>query len=270
MTGRQLSAALRAGKRVYGTLIVSTSPRWVEAVQPLGLDFVFLDTEHVPIDRATLAWMCQAYRAAGMAPLVRIPRPDPYLACMAADGGACGIIAPYVESAEEVRALRGAVKLRPLKGRLLRALLEADAHPQGELGRYLAERNADGVLVVNVESVPAVEALEAILAVPQLDGVLIGPHDLSISMGIPEQYAHPEFDRTVRQFVAAARARGVGAGIHYSMGIQPQIAWARAGANLIVHDGDITSFARSAGADLAALRAALGDAPAGAAAGPIV
>ena len=116
MTGRQLSRALRSGKRVYGTLIVSHSPRWLDVIEKLGLDFVFIDTEHIAIDRIELSWMCNAYRALGIAPIVRIPSPDPYYASMVMDGGANDIIAPYVETVEQVKALSGAVKLRPIKG----------------------------------------------------------------------------------------------------------------------------------------------------------
>jgi 2-keto-3-deoxy-L-rhamnonate aldolase RhmA len=60
MTGGGLRAALRAGKRVYGPLIVSPSPRWLDTVTGLGLDFVFIDTEHIALDRMALSWMCQA------------------------------------------------------------------------------------------------------------------------------------------------------------------------------------------------------------------
>ena len=115
MTGNELRGALHEGTYVYGTLIVSTSPHWVQAVQSLQLDFVFIDTEHIAIERQTLAWMCQAYTGIGVAPLVRIPSPDPYQACMVLDGGASGVIVPYVETPEQVEKLAGAVKMRPLK-----------------------------------------------------------------------------------------------------------------------------------------------------------
>jgi 4-hydroxy-2-oxoheptanedioate aldolase len=75
----------------------------VNHAKSTGLDFVFIDTEHIPIDRVTLSWMCQAYRLADLAPMVRIPEPDAYQACMALDGGASGIVAPYVETAEQAR-----------------------------------------------------------------------------------------------------------------------------------------------------------------------
>ena len=124
MTRKQLRTALRSGQRVYGTLIVSDSPRWPAQVAQIGLDFVFIDTEHISIDRKALSWMCQTYSALGLPPIVRIPAPDPYAATMALDAGAAGIIAPYIETVEQVRALRGATKLRPIKGARLEAVVE--------------------------------------------------------------------------------------------------------------------------------------------------
>src|SRR5277367_4121726 len=119
MSPAEFKARLRAGQNLYGTLIVSTSPRYPAEVVKVGFDFVFIDTEHIAIDRSLLSWMCQTYRGYGLTPVVRIPAPDPYQACMAMDGGACGLIAPYIETAAQARALVGAVKYRPLKGRKL-------------------------------------------------------------------------------------------------------------------------------------------------------
>ncbi len=263
MTGRDLSEALRSGRRVYGTMVAAPCPRWPGIVRGAGLDFVFIDTEHNALDRLQLAWMCEAYRAVGVAPIVRIPEPDPYRACMVLDGGAEGIIAPYVETPEQVQALRGAARFRPLKGQRLQQALAASPAPsplEPQLADYLARRNAGTVLIVNIESTPAMAALDEILAVPGLDAVLIGPHDLSCSLGIPEQYGHPRFDEAVRTIFRKARARSVGAGIHFWTSIEREIRWAKEdGANLIVHSGDVMFFGQALGTDLEALRGALGD-----------
>ena len=114
MTSKRLRAALHSGARIYGTLIVADSPRWPAQVARIGLDFVFIDTEHIALDRGRLSWMCQTYAALGLVPIVRIPSPDPYAATMALDAGAAGIVAPYVETVAQVKALHGAVKLRPI------------------------------------------------------------------------------------------------------------------------------------------------------------
>jgi 2-keto-3-deoxy-L-rhamnonate aldolase RhmA len=173
------------------------------------LDFVFIDTEHITIDREKLSWMCQAYRYAGLAPVVRIGSPDPYAACQILDGGACGLIAPYVETAAEVRELVGAVKRRPVKGAKLRAALSLQTPFEPALEAYVATQNRAHSLIVNIESVPAIEALDEILAVDGLDAVLIGPHDLSCSLGQPERYDTPEFEAAVTDIFRRARAAGI-------------------------------------------------------------
>ena len=63
MRGKELGEALRSGKRVYGMNTISTSPMWPAALASVGLDLIFIDTEHIPIDRDRLSWMCNAYSA---------------------------------------------------------------------------------------------------------------------------------------------------------------------------------------------------------------
>ena len=259
MNGLELSNALKAGRRVYGTLITSASPHLPQRLRNVGLDFVFIDTEHIPIDDHDLSWMCQTYCEMNLVPLVRIPEPDPYRACKVLDGGAGGIVAPYVESVEQVQALRGAVKLRPLKGKKLAGVLDGTAMPGDELASYLRTHNADRLLIINIESVPAVENIDCLLDVPDIDAVLIGPHDLSVSLEIPEQYDDPRFDATVRQVIEKARAAGVGAGIHFWASLEQEIQWARYGANLFLHSADVLLFAAALRSDLKAAREALGD-----------
>lgn len=259
MNGKQLAAALRNGKRVYGTLIVSTSPRWADEVAKLGIDFVFIDMEHMPIQREQLSWMCHTYRAMNVAPIVRIPYPDPYEACVALDGGACGIIAPYVETVEQVKALRGAVKLRPLKGRKLQEILDGEESLKPGLADYISARNEENVLIINIESQPAIDALDDLLKVPQLDALLIGPHDLSCSLDIPEQYNDSIFARAVRIIAQKARAAGVGAGIHYFWGIEQEIDWCKEGINMLIHSSDMMLFAESMARDLKIIKEALGE-----------
>jgi 4-hydroxy-2-oxoheptanedioate aldolase len=260
MNSQQLIQALHAGRRVYGTLIVSPSPMYFQAVKSLNLDYVFIDTEHVPLDRHAVAWMCQAYQALEIAPIVRIPSPDPCQAGMALDAGAAGIIAPYVETPEQVRGLRGAVKLRPVKGRMLGDYLSGNALPSSGLDHYVKERNQN-VLAVNIESVPAIEALDDILAVPDLDAVIVGPHDLSCSLGRPENYSHPDFERAVETIIRKSRANNIGVGIHtfYAESTRQLIQWVHVGANLILHRGDIQLFQDGLQKELDAVKVALGN-----------
>lgn len=242
---------------MFGTLIVSPSPAWPAAVKDCGLDFVFIDTEHIALDRVQLSWMCQTYAGLGLPPLVRIPSPDPYAATVALDGGAAGVIAPYVETLEEAQAMRGAVKLRPIKGGKLRQMLSGQG-AEPELEAYVEERAQNRILILNIESVPAMQALDAILTVPGLDAVLIGPHDLSCSLGVPERYDHPGFLTACETIFRKARAAGVGAGIHYWGDASEQARFLAMGANMLIHSADISLFKKHLTAELKAVKKAAG------------
>lgn len=261
MTGKEFKESLRSGKRVYGTLIVSTSPKWIDIIDQLNLDFVFIDTEHIAIDRQQLSWMCHAYAGKGVVPVVRIPSPDPYQASMVLDGGAKGIVAPYVESVNEVKQLVGAVKAKPLKGQKLRNYLDGMKDFEPELAKYIEANNEDHVLIINIESQPAINRIDEILKVSGLDAIQIGPHDLTCSLGIPEQYHHPKHEAAVQTIITKARKAKIGVGIHafYDDTADQEIAWAKMGANLILHSGDINRFTQIMRNDINILKSALND-----------
>lgn len=252
MTPIELKQALHGDKNVFGTLIVSPSPFWPKVIGDCGLDFVFIDTEHIALDRESVSWMCRTYRAMGLPPLVRIPSQDPDTATMVLDDGAAGVIIPYVESAEVVKQMVAATKRRPIKGRRLGESLE----PQ--LSEYIADNTKANLLIVNVESVPAMEALDDILAVDGLDAVLIGPHDLSSSLGVPEQYEDEKFLAACRTILTKARAAGIGAGIHHWLAPEKQADFVRMGANLLIHKADVILFKTGIQQELAEIKEHLG------------
>jgi 4-hydroxy-2-oxoheptanedioate aldolase len=240
--------------------MTSISPQWLNIPADLKLDFVFIDTEHIPLDRLILSRLCVHYRAQNLAPIVRIPEPDPYQACAVLDGGASGVIAPYMETVEQVQALRGAVKLRPLKGERLERYLRGTEKLEPKLASYIEARNANNLLIINVDSRPALERLDELLAVPGVDAVFIGPHDLSCSLGLPEQYGHPKFSQAVSTIIRKARAANIGVGLHYSEDTEREIGWAKEGANFIIHSSDLHTARMALRAEFNALRKGMGDA----------
>lgn len=105
--------------------------------------------------------------------------------------------------------------------------------------------------------------LNDILKVPGLDAVLVGPHDLSCSLGIPEQYADPVFVEAVDEIIRKACEHDIAAGIHLifpESGMEQEIRWAQAGANLIVHSADAIAFRNTMRKEIEHIKAALGEA----------
>jgi 4-hydroxy-2-oxoheptanedioate aldolase len=240
MKGRELRQALADGQCVYGTCVVGYGqPKWPRHFAELGLDFVFLDTEHTPINRETVAWAAQTYAANGVAPLLRIPEASPSLAAMGVDLGAHGIIVPYVETVDQAKRLVGAVKYRPLKGAALQIVLDQNTFPSEETSAYLRSYNPDAVLVIMIESPAGVENLSEILAAGGVDVILIGPHDFSVSHGVPGQFDQPIFNQAIKRVIQTCRENDVGVGIHSINGdINQQLQWAEWGCNFFVHGSD--------------------------------
>ena len=254
-----LKKKLKTGKRIYGCALISSSPMWAKAVRSANLDFVFIDTEHIPLGRETVANMCTLYSAMGIPPLVRIPSPDPYQASIALDGGAAAILAPYIETAEQVKDLVGAVKYRPLKGEKLKRILDGKETLEEKLKNYIDKRCKNNLLFINIESQPAFDNLPEILSVPGLDGVLIGPHDLSCSIGWPEEYTNPDFEAVVSSIINECRQRDLAIGIHLSEEPGQQVKWARKGVNIILHSSDMALFKKTLNNEISAIKTELGD-----------
>jgi 2-keto-3-deoxy-L-rhamnonate aldolase RhmA len=244
MNGKLLAKKLRKGERVYGTHVASLGNPVAARIQStVSYDFVFICTEHMPIDRTEVSSLCQLYSHHGISPMVRIPSPDPCYASMALDGGAEGIVVPYLETVEQAMSLIGAVKFRPVKGKKLEDILEGRITLNDETEKFLKTFNRNNYLIIGIESVYGYQNLSALLDLEGIDGIFIGPHDLSISMEIPEQYKHPEFIKVVTDIIHRCRKAHKGVGIHVSQSVYSEDyimdTFIDQGMNFILYGADI-------------------------------
>lgn len=258
--GSHIKERLHHGERVYGTHAISygnpLSAKWSTGMEQ---DFVFICTEHIPIDRTEVAAMCRLYADNGISPMVRIPYPDKYWANMMIEGGAEGIVAPYVETVEQVKDLVGVVKYRPIKGKFLQDILDGTRQPNEKLGSYLTEFNRNQYLIVGIESVEAINRLESLISIDGVDGVFLGPHDITCSMGIPEEYDHPDFIAAIVDVIRRSRACGRGVGIHLDSTLDLCKHFFEAGMNFILNSADETKMIDLMRNDFRLLRERHGD-----------
>jgi 2-keto-3-deoxy-L-rhamnonate aldolase RhmA len=239
VNGSQLREAMRDGKTVWGTMIVYARGLSAAAIYGrLGFDYAIVDAEHSPNGRSELADMGAALLAADVCPIVRVPTTDPSAAVMALDAGFHGVLVPYCETVSEVRAVVSAAKLRPLKGGLLARARDRGVFPSDATEHYLQDRNANVVVIIGIESVPAVENLEAILEIPGVDAIFVGPNDLSVSMGIPDQYDHPDYVAAVEGIIATAQQRGIPAGPH-CFNEEALLRWLKTGMRNVLFSADV-------------------------------
>ena len=170
-------------------------------------------------------------------PIVRVPIPDPHYVTMALDAGAQGVLAPYCETVEEVEQVVGAAKWRPLKGSLLRKVVETGEFPSQATKEYLENRNINNVCIIGIESVPAIERLDSMLDVRDIDAVFVGPNDLSISLGVPDQYDHPDYEAALRRILSICEAHNTPTLIHHQTVPLTQ-KWLREGARFVLYSSD--------------------------------
>ena len=183
-----------------------------EILAGAGYDWVVVETEHTAIDVSEVLRLIIAIEGRGAIPLVRLAWNDPIQAKAVMDSGAAGVIVPMVNSKEEAELAVKSVKYPP-DG--FRGVGLARAQGYGvSFDEYMANANQDGLLMLQIEHIDAVNNIEEILSVPGIDGTYIGPYDLSCSMGLSGQLNHPEVEAAKKRVLEVTVERGLAPGIH--------------------------------------------------------
>ena len=206
---------LRAGERPIGGWFCLPEARFAGMVASGSLDAVVLDVQHGLLDAASIVDAIGEVTRAGKPALVRVSVGDFALAARALDVGAVGVIAPMIDGAADARAFVAQVKYPPIGRRSWGAGTAMALFGVGTPTDYLHGANRATLALAMIETREAVEAIDEILAVEGLDGVFIGPNDLSIALtdGARVDVLDPLVDAALDRVIAAARARGKIAGI---------------------------------------------------------
>ena len=156
------------------------------------------------------------------------------------------------------------MKYRPLKGAALQSAVNAGEFPNEETTTYLKNFNPDAVLIIMIESPAGVENLPDLLAQGGVDAVLIGPHDFSVSHGVPEAFNHPIFNEAAKKVVQTCRAHHVGVGIHCINGdLDLQLRWIDWGCNFIMYGSDTLFIVKGLRQEIGQLKKMLAGDPSG-------
>ncbi len=229
------------GRVSYGAWCTIPSSWTAEIAARSGYDWVCIDTQHGLIGYDAMLPMLQAC-ANGPAPtFVRVPWNSPPDIMKTLDAGAEGVIVPMVNSAEEARQAVGACRYAPAGFRSMGPTRARVVMPD-----YSVQSSGNVVCVVMVETKEALANLEAILDVPGIDGVFIGPNDLAVSMGVTSGYKgeHPDHRRAMEAVVASCTKRNIPAGV---MCGTPETAeqWRREGFRFLAIESDTRLLAQA-------------------------
>jgi 2-keto-3-deoxy-L-rhamnonate aldolase RhmA len=209
-----LKNKLKNGQVAYGTSLGD----WLDPELPVllhaaGLEFFFIDTEHSSTSYEQIKSLCRTARSFGLVPLVRVTENATSLITRAFDVGAMGVIVPRVNSADEARRAIDAMKYPPIghRGYGLGSIV-TDLQPRSAQ-EEVDSANRESLVVMMIESREGVEEVEKIAAVPQVDVLFIGPYDLSLSLGIVEQFENPIFWNAIEKIVNAAKKSNIAVGL---------------------------------------------------------
>lgn len=207
-----LKDKLKKRKAVIGSWLQIPAPSIAEIAAQQGIDWVAVDMEHTEIGYETLAGIFRALNGSNTSPVVRVRGNDELDIRRALDVGAEGIIVPLVHTAEQAEKAVGYCKYPP-EG--IRGYAFCRANKWGDsFDEYVKTANEKTALFVMAESREAVENVDSILNVEGIDGVFIGPYDMSASYGVVGQTDHPLVKAGCQIVLEACKAHGKIAGIH--------------------------------------------------------
>ena len=210
--GNTVRKKLSEGGISVGTWIQIPHPAVAEILSECGFEWIAADCEHTEITIEGVVSLARAMYGRNSLPMVRVRENDTLAIRQVLDAGAKGVFVPLINTAKEARQAVAATRYPP-EG--IRGFAYYRANDYGlNFQDYAETANEETLVVVMIETRQAVENVEEIVAVPGVDGVLIGPYDLSGSFGIPGQVESPVMRDAGKRIVTACLESGTAAGIH--------------------------------------------------------
>jgi len=210
-----LKEKMQSGRKIAGTIIlVVRNPALMMIAQNAGLDFLVYDCEHSTYSFETLHDALLMGKALGMDGIVRVPVGTRDYISRALDSGATGIMVPLVETAQQAQDLVKYSKYPPDGKRGFASGCAHTCYQSGKHEEITVEHNSRVVTIAQVETAKAVEDVDAIASVEGLDVIFVGPHDLSVSLGIPGDLMNPIELEAIAKVAAACKKHGKILGMH--------------------------------------------------------
>lgn len=236
--------ALRAKTPQIGLWLALADGYSAELLAGAGFHWLLIDGEHAPNDLRTVLHQLQAIASSGTHPVVRPAWNDAVLIKQLLDIGAQTLLVPMIQSAAEAQAAVSACRYPPRGMRGVGSAL-ARASQWGRIKDYLSRADEQICLLVQIETRRGIERLDEILAVPGVDGVFIGPADLSADMGFAGQPQHPQVQDAIRQAMAKIRSARRAPGILMADEALAD-SYLQQGGLFVAVGTDVTLLARSA------------------------
>lgn len=245
MRENKVKSALAAGKSAIGTMVVEMrSPAVAILLANAGFDYMFLDMEHGTYDLVMASDIIKSARLAGIVPFVRVPDALYDKIARILDAGAMGIMAPRVETRETVERVVEAVRYPPLGKRGISIGKGNNDYQNAGLREFVDHANRNNMVILQIERKEAVDHIDDLLSVPGVDVALIGPFDLSLSLGANDIH-DAIVAEAIGKVVEAGKRHNVATGIHVR-DIKMVEHWASKGMRLLTYSTDLNFITEGA------------------------
>ncbi len=230
----------RSKDRMLGMFVQSRSEEMVEIIGYAGFDFVVIDMEHGPFDIEGALKLLRAADATGITSIIRVPENSNIAILKALDIGASAIIVPGISSREDAeRAIKGA-KYGPIGVRGACPCVRANRYGGGE-ENYFKRANEETSVILLVEGKEGMKAFDDIIDLPYVDGIMLGPIDLSVSLGVPGEINNPIVTTALREMAQKAKRKGICVGT-FSPDLDDAKRWFNLGLDYIAYNVDTLLF----------------------------
>lgn len=230
---------LLRGEPAFGTMITAfDTPELVRILKDCGLDWFFFDIESRYPNTDRMYSVFGYAKMLGMTAFLRIPEANKTEVFRAMDMGVDGIVCPCVESVEQAKELVRLAKYGPMGQRGVSVAGPHTEYKTRDFKQFMADANENTILIAQMESVAGIERVDEILAVEGIDGVLIGPNDLTQDMGIYGQLDHPDFIALTDKVIDACKRHGKFAGI-IAKDVKTLRKWQVKGVSLLQWGSDV-------------------------------
>jgi 4-hydroxy-2-oxoheptanedioate aldolase len=207
-----LKQLLLSNKRLLGCFVSLRSADLVEILGHCGVDFIIIDMEHGTLGIADVADMIRAARVVGLKVLVRVQGANLFQIGHVLDAGADGVVIPRIKTATEAEQAARAARFAPRGTRGLAFSTRACRYGLRDVTSFVGASNNSAVVVVQVETRQALDDLDPILAVKEIDALFIGPLDLSQALGMTGETTNPKLIGIIEDVIRRIRARGIPVG----------------------------------------------------------
>ncbi len=206
---RNIRTKIESGERAYGFAVQLPTPDFVEIAGVLGYDYAWIDAEHGSLGLSDIRDLIRAADATGLDSIVRVADHAPSFIQRVLDLGATGIMVPHVRTLDEARAIAASVRYSPLGIRGACPSVRSVGHISTDWTDDYRRADSDVLVFGLIEDIEGVENVEVIAREGGLDGLVYGPFDLGMALGLDADVSHPELRRYHDRVVDACRAAGI-------------------------------------------------------------